>query len=266
MIEKLKVSLIGCGRLGSAMAKGLLSFDKQFDVVIYDRNPEKLSAIKKLYNGGNLTIASDISAAAKSPIVILLVKPDSLKDTLQQIENELDDDVLIISCAASKTISEIKSYLRKNFATARAMPNTALEKLASYTTFFLNIEDQQKKHVERIEAIFNPLGKAEMLNEESGFQMAGAVLGCSPAYLLKVVKALEEGGIEAGLPAKTALNYAKGALLATYKLLEDDTNPSERIKQIASPGGITQMGLNSLDKDKFEESLKKALQITKTRV
>ena len=66
-VEKKRVLVIGCGGLGKCIAYALLSENSLVD--IYDKNPKRALAFKKLVNG-NLYVIADLASSAKYDLVI----------------------------------------------------------------------------------------------------------------------------------------------------------------------------------------------------
>ncbi|MDZ5001662.1 pyrroline-5-carboxylate reductase, partial [Clostridium perfringens] len=94
-----KIGFIGCGNMGKAMLKGLLSSEEisSKDIIISTRSEESRDKILKEFEV-KCTL-SNIEVAKESEILFLAVKPNMYKQIIEEIKNFLKDDVIIISIA-----------------------------------------------------------------------------------------------------------------------------------------------------------------------
>jgi pyrroline-5-carboxylate reductase len=94
------------------------------------------------------------------------------------------------------------------------------------------------------------LGSAEWITDESKFDLVTALAGSGPGFVYRFIDALASAGGQLGLPSDQAERLAlqmvegAGALAAASPY-----TPSELASRVASPGGMTQKGLDVLDDD-----------------
>ncbi len=92
------------------------------------------------------------------------------------------------------------------------------------------------------------LGTAEWLSGESQFDLVTALAGSGPGFTYRFIDALAEGAIRLGLEPAQAQRLAvqmvdgAGALAAA-----SPDSPGVLAARVASPGGMTQKGLDVLD-------------------
>jgi pyrroline-5-carboxylate reductase len=83
-------------------------------------------------------------------------------------------------------------------------------------------------------------------------------MGCTPGYLALIAEILVEAGVREGLTEDQARRMAAKAMSATGKLL-DLREPGELKRAVASPGGMTEAGLNELEEHNLREVLQAAV-------
>jgi pyrroline-5-carboxylate reductase len=86
--------------------------------------------------------------------------------------------------------------------------------------------------------------------------------GSGPAYVYKMIEALTEGGVKAGLPKKTAGKLALQTVLGAATTVKKTGIPPAKLRaMVTSPGGTTIEGLKALDKRKFSQALVEAVAV-----
>lgn len=191
---------------------------------------------------------TDNSLAIKdSEIVILAVKPWLIDGVLDEIKPALKDEQMVISVAANVRNPRIDVY---------AMPNIAAE-FGQSMTFIERTEDPEK--AEAAEKLMSLLGKAKIVEQR---QMAAGMMmaGCGIAYVMRMVRAMMEGGVEMGFYPKDAQQIAMQTMQGAVTLLEETgLHPEAAIDKVTTPGGVTIKGLNELDHAGFNSAVIRCL-------
>lgn len=247
-----KISIIGGGNLGTAIAEGLLKskFSKASEIIVTKRN---LATLKSLKEKG-IAITDNNAAAVKiSDVIILAVKPFQVNDVLNIIKKELTSGKLLISVVTGVTIQEMDSIIKKKLPVFRAMPNTAIAIQESMTC----VCSQQASAVDSkyVYELFSTLGKVVTIEEK--LMEAATILGaCGTAYAMRYIRANIQGGIEIGFDAATAsLIAAQTVKGAAELLLQKGTHPEQEIDKVTTPKGCTIAGLNEMEHQGFSSSL-----------
>lgn len=250
-----KISIIGGGNLGSAIAEGLIKskFCKPADLTITKRNTGTLFTLK----AKGIMVSSDNNAAVKNAdIIILAVKPFQVKDVLDGFKKDLKKQ-LLVSVVTGVLIEEIKDVIKKPLPVFRAMPNTAIAIQQSMTCIsYHNANEEQVKYVNEL---FETLGRVVTIDEK--LMNAATVLGaCGTAYAMRYIRANIQGGIEIGFDAVTAnLIAAQTVKGAAELLLQKGTHPEQEIDKVTTPKGCTIAGLNEMEHQGFSSSLIKGI-------
>ena len=95
---------------------------------------------------------------------------------------------------------------------------------------------------------------------ESLMDAGCSLSGCGPAFVFKFIRALAQGGMNAGIDEATAIELAAQTVIGAAKLLTaSPLDPQTLIQNVCSPGGSTIEGVKSLDADDFEATVAKAV-------
>lgn len=267
----MKITIIGAGNIGGAIARGLAKGNmfKASDITCTAQSEATLDKMKAA-NPDFVVSLDNIEAVKGADIIVIAVKPWRVEEIVDQIKGVLDSDKqIIVSVAAGITFETLNTYLTKKTsyedwvtpALFRIMPNTAIEVLSSMT--FVSAHNASKEQCDLIVSIFNELGNA-MLVEERLMGAGTALASSGIAFALRYIRAAIEGGVELGFYPKQAqeivVHTVKGA---TDLLLENKSNPETEIDKVTTPGGITIKGLNEMEMSGFTSSVIKGLKASK---
>ena len=267
----MRISIIGSGNIGGAIARGLAkgTMFKASDITCTAQSDETLEKMRKIDPDFILT-HDNVEAARNADIIIIAVKPWRVEMIIDEIKSVLDfERQMIVSVAAGVTFDLLNTYLTKNtdfdcLATPtifRIMPNTAIEVMSSMT--FVSARNASKEQTDLIIRIFNELGNAMLVEER--LMAAGTALASSGiAFALRYISAAIEGGVELGFYPKQAqeivVHTVKGAV---DLLLENKSNPEMEIDKVTTPGGITIKGLYEMELSGFTSSVIRGLKASK---
>ena len=89
---------------------------------------------------------------------------------------------------------------------------------------------------------------------------AGAVSGCSPAYVFMFIEAMADAAVAQGMPRKQAYQFAAQSVLGSAKMvLETGMHPGELKDMVCSPAGTTIEGVRILEQKGFRSAVFEAL-------
>ena len=247
-----KITIIGGGNLGTAIAEGLLKskFSKAAEIIITKRNTSTLKLLKEK----GVEITDDNSTAVKkSEVIILAVKPFQVDEVLNGIKKELGADKILISVVTGVLISEMEAIVKKNISYFRAMPNTAIAIQESMTC--ICSKDADSATIKYVNELFCTVGKVVTIDEKL-MEAATILAACGTAYAMRYIRANIQGGIEIGFDAATAsLIAAQTVKGAAELLLQKGTHPEQEIDKVTTPKGCTIAGLNEMEHQGFSSSL-----------
>jgi len=252
-----KISIIGGGNLGMAIAEGLIQsgFISPGQIMITRRSIEKLHALE---GKGVIVSANNEDALNFASLVILAVKPFQVEEVLQKLNDKFKKGKhTLVSVVTGVSIQHIARLLPEQVSIVRAMPNTAIAIRESMTC--LSTKDVNTEQFQAISEIFNQLGSTVKIDEK--LMDAATVLGaCGTAFAMRYIRANIQGGIEIGFDAATAsLIAAQTVKGAAELLLKKQTHPEQEIDKVTTPKGCTIAGLNEMEHRGFSSSLIKGL-------
>lgn len=254
------VGFIGTGNMASAIIKGLLSSGmlKGEDIAIYDIDKDKADALSKAY--GLKLLQSEKEIAKSCDRVVLSVKPNVFPSLLEKIDSELkENNPLIISIAAGKTIDFISECLSYDAKIVRVMPNINA-KVGGAVSAYCGKSNVSEDELNFVKNFCESFGIAVNI-EEKLFSVYSAIGGCSPAFAYMFIDSLARAAVKNGMTKAQALKVAAGAVSGSAKMiLESDEHPWALIDQVCSPGGTTIEGVASLQSDGFEAAVTAAVE------
>ena len=259
----MKLSIIGAGNIGSAIARGLRSSSliNTLEICCADISLDALNRIKKNDSGINIT-TSNIEAVKNADIVIVAVKPWFIETVINEIKEEMDyKRQIFVSIAAGIEFEKLCQYLKNENdhipVIFRIIPNTAIEVKESVN--FVSAFNASQEHIDTINNIFNELGLT-ILIEERLMGAGTALASCGIAYAFRYIRAAVEGAVELGLNPELAKRIELQTLKGAVTLLErNNSHPEAEIDKVTTPGGITIKGLNAMEEAGFTNTVIKGL-------
>jgi pyrroline-5-carboxylate reductase len=241
---KEKIGLIGVGNMGGAILEGLLTKELAGanQIWVYDKLTDKAAEFKSRWKVHQAP--SNAELVRESEILILAVKPQDLKTTLDEMKVQFKDYHVMISILAGTPVQKIQDAAGRKMDMVRAMPNLGAKVGASLTA----ITGTTPKALAAAEAIFSGCGKTMRLDEKY-FDLITALSGSGPAYFFYLMELMAKEGREKGLSADesklVAVQTALGAALLAASSNED---PAVLRERVTSKGGTTEAALKELVK------------------
>ena len=251
------VAVVGGGHMGTALARGFADHSKlQPRIVVADRNEHKLN----VYSQPSIATTQDTASAVnEAQVVVLAVKPQSIKSVVEDHIDALREK-LVVSVAAGVPMHLLEEWLGKETSIVHAMPNlpVALGVGMIGLTSNSNVSPEQKQLTEKL---FAGTGELVWLQDDRHVDVATAVSGSGPAYFFYAMEAMIRAAESIGLDRQTAKRFVVGtALGAATMASKSEHDPSELRSQVASPGGTTERALATLDDNRVQESIVQAVQ------
>ncbi len=237
----LRIFQFGCGNMGGAMLAGWLAggFDAAAFTVI---DP----SLKTAPEGVRLLETAPLSEVA-ADVVVLGFKPQQLPTAAAAVAPLVGDGTLVLSILAGVDLVTLRGTFPAARAIVRVMPNLAAALGKSPIALFGDATDQARATTD---ALMAPLGQAEWLAQESAMDLVTALAGSGPGFVYRFIDALAGGAAALGLPRDQADRLALAMIEGAVQLAAASPhNPAELARRVASPGGVTQAGLDVLDAD-----------------
>jgi len=249
-----KLLLIGAGAMGEALLAGILAAKRLSpeQVVVVEPNYDKELLLRDRYG---VEVTSELGYRNYGPddVCLFAVKPQIAHAVLTDLAPRLDR-TLFISIAIGVTIADYYQVLDADIPVVRTMPNMPIS-IGEGMTLISCSENVTEEKRDIATQLFESAGRCEHIPEE--WQSAGATIsGSGPAYFSYVIDALITAGAEAGLPADLSKRLATQTAIGVSKMiLETGRSPREIMQATASPGGITEASLKTLDKEGVSQAI-----------
>lgn len=257
----MKVTIIGAGNMGGAIARGLAkgTIINTAEITVSDPSEPTLQALQKEYPDINI-MCDNKTAIVDADLIIVAVKPWLVKPVLAELS--LQPQQVLVSIAAGISFEQLVEYTALPEQTMfRLIPNTAISQLESMT--LIASYKATPVHEKLLIDIFNEMGMAMMI-PESQLAATTALTSCGIAYVLKYIQAAMQAGVEMGLYPKDAQRMvAQSVKGAASLILNNDTHPSIEIDKVTTPGGITIKGINELEHAGFTSAIIKAMKASR---
>ena len=203
------------------------------------------------------------SALAEVDIVVVACKPqqfNSLNPTITTAAN----GKLFISVLAGTTLRQLDARFPGARNIVRTMPNTPGQ-IGEGSTAYSSLRPLSQADEGTIEGILRTLGNIHSVDEAS-IDAVTALSGSGPAYIFEFAAALQQAGMEAGLPSELATALTNETLLGAAKLLnQSNETPDSLIEAVTSPGGTTAAGLKVMKEANFRRLVSEVVTAAKKR-
>lgn len=180
--------------------------------------------------------------------VMLGMKPQKLAEAAPGLEPLAGPDTVVISVLAGVDLATLARHFPRAGGVVRLMPNLAAA--LGKSPIALVARGLANGRREEVTALAEQLGRAEWLADESQFDLVTALAGSGPGFLYRFVDALAAGASRLGLEEAQAQRLAVQMVEGAAALAAGSPfSPAELARRVASPGGMTQKGLDVLDAD-----------------
>jgi pyrroline-5-carboxylate reductase len=263
MQGNLKIGFIGGGNMASALIGGLAGkLTDGANIHVVDPNA---AALQKLREQFGVTTAQQTDAAlAKCDVVVLSVKPQQMKDVVQQLRPHISSQ-LVLSIAAGIRAVDLSRWLGGHDAIVRTMPNTPAL-IGKGITGMVAMAGVSKEQREAADAIMRAVGATVWLDDEALIDPVTAVSGSGPAYVFYFIEAMQQAAQEMGLTAEQGTQLAIATFAGASELAAQSTEPVSVLRdRVTSKGGTTYAALTSMEASGVKDAIAKALKAAAAR-
>jgi pyrroline-5-carboxylate reductase len=258
----IKVGFLGFGRMGTALASGILSAKvlSAAQIWAYDPDASAKTRVKKLKVKAAKTAAQVV---AQADLIFLCVKPQMMAQTLGELTATLADmrvdKKVFVSIAAGITIEKLETWLGKGFPILRVMPNTPALLNAGMSAVSKG-KFATAQHEKWVKILLSAVGEVIALPEKA-MDAVTALSGSGPAYVFYLAEAMMESAKLMGLDDDAARLLTHQTVYGAGRMLRERAESAEELRhQVTSPGGTTAAALQSFENQNFKFIVHAALQ------
>lgn len=245
---------LGGGRITGALCAGLRLGGDRRRIVVYDRHPEKVRAMRR---ESRVEIARDLTSAIESAeMVIVAVRPASVKEMLGEVAAcAAKLPRLWVTLAAGIPLENLRTWL-PSVRWVRVMPSPVcrIGKGLNPVCFDAGVSEREKRLVRQM---FRQVGPTFEIPES---QLDAITATHSATHGYHALAALAKGARDAGLDEKTALIAAAHALgdgILYWR--ESGLSLEELLEEAATPGGIAAATMAAMDEAGYGRAVAKGL-------
>jgi pyrroline-5-carboxylate reductase len=242
------VGFCGSGNMAAAFARGWAGQWEQ--MLFFDPDSERAGKLARELGGE--VVGSNGELAERADVVLLAVKPGALR----QAAGELAGAKSVISILGATPLEDVQAAF-PNTEVGRIMPNVAVEVGSGVLCIAGEFSSEVREKL-------SVLGSVVEL-PDSQFDLATAVMACSPAYFALVAEALADAGVSAGLDEELVERLVVEAAAGTGSLMRV-RRPADVRVSVTSPGGSTEAGLDALDREGAREAFAAAVRASLERM
>jgi pyrroline-5-carboxylate reductase len=246
---------LGAGRITGALVAGLHLGGYKRPIIVYDRNPKKLSALRRAFP---VEAVRDLATAIeRAEILVVAVQPAAVADLLEEVVRcGATPPALAVSLAAGIPLSKLRARLKPPVRWARAMPSPVCRIGRGLTalTFGPGLDSTSRK---KVRALFACVGSLVEIPEHRFDVFCTAF---SPSYGYHALETLAKAARGAGLDPKTSLTAAAHALAEGILYWEQSGEKlANLLHEAATPGGIAAATMQSMDEAGYVKAIARGL-------
>jgi len=234
---------LGGGRITRALAAGLRLAGYKREIVVYDRNPEKVRALRRESQvEGARSLAS---AVERAEMLVIAVRPGSVQEMLDEVAAcGVPAPGLCVSLAAGIPLRNLRAWLGPPVRWARAMPSPVCRIGRGLTPVSFDRSVTKSERV-RVRLFFEHVGPVLNLPER---QFDAITATHSPTHGYHALATLAKAAQDAGLDRKTALIAAAHALSDGIVYWRGSGQSlHDLLHEAATPGGIAAATMSAMD-------------------
>lgn len=248
------ITFLGGGRITGALAAGLRLAGDQREIVVYDRHPEKVRALRR---ESRVVVARDLqSAVERAGMLIIAVRPGSVKQMLTEVaDSGAVSPKLCVSLAAGIPLRNLQAWLA-GVSWVRAMPSPTCRMGQGFTPLAFDRRVPRRDRA-RVRELFARVGVIVEIPER---QMDAITATASPTHGYHALAKLAQAAQDAGLDRATALAAAAHALADGISYWRKSRGElSELLQEAATPGGIAAATMAAMDQAGYGRVVGKGL-------
>jgi pyrroline-5-carboxylate reductase len=245
----MKLGLIGAGNMASALARGIGE-----PVFVHDVDQAKARALAEELGGQ--AVGSNAELAERADALVLCHKPKQLEEVAAEVATVRARVVISILAA---TTTEQLSAAYPDASIYRFIPNMNAEVGRGVLCYVAGPRSSEGPEDEILD-LMGRAGAVIRLADEPLIEPAMALMSCGPAFMALVAESFAEAGAAHGLDPDDAVLMVVETMggTADYLAQHDYDGPGLRAR-VATPGGVTEKGLITLEERGLREVCRAAV-------
>ncbi|MFA9218123.1 MAG: pyrroline-5-carboxylate reductase [Sphingomonadaceae bacterium] len=266
-----KIVFVGGGNMAAALIAGLAGrLTAGANIHVADPNPASLATLQAQYGvstSDGAASAAGTAAIAAADVIVLAVKPQSMKEVARQLLPALAAarQPLIVSIAAGIRAADLARWLGGYAAIVRCMPNTPAL-IGMGITGMVAAAGVSAAQRDSADAILRAVGPTVWLDDEAKIDAVTAVSGSGPAYVFYFIEAMQQAALELGLSAEQGAQLALATFAGAAQLAAQSSEPVSLLRErVTSKGGTTYAALSSMEDSGVRQAIVTAMKAAAAR-
>jgi pyrroline-5-carboxylate reductase len=264
------IAILGAGSMGRAILQGLLSPHVHVASGIRITNRRVESAAEFATEPRvSAWVTSDNEHANReavrgASVVIVAVKPADIEELVADVAADLDDDAVVVSVAAGKTLAQLQAAAGDKRAVMRAMPNTPAQIRRGVTGIAVG-DHVSAAQRDLVESVFATVGSVVVVDEER-LNALTSISGSGPAYVFYLIEQWEQAARDLGFTHDEAALLVRETVRGAAELvLATGEQPEELRRRVTSPQGTTERAVGVFQQANLAEVFETAMQAAMAR-
>jgi pyrroline-5-carboxylate reductase len=241
---------MGSALIQTFLSRGILEAE---EILGTHHDPRRARQIHRAL--GITAVTDNRAAVARSDLVLLCVRPQQMPALLNEIADSILPRHTVVSTAVGVPLSWLRRRLPRCGGLFHVHPPSQLTTGATGLSFLARTRGSPAARLRQVTALFRGLGPVICVPEKR-IDVYAIFAGCGPAFWAHLGLLWTKLGGRFGIPPSIARQVVAATLAGLSKGAEGGTVRLERlIENIATPGGITEAGLRSLERAELEKVL-----------
>lgn len=251
----MKIAVLGCGNMASAIVKGIHQKDKSVEFFTFTPSSVRAQSLATEVSGKSVTNLLELTDI---DFWMLGFKPQQLNDFVSSYPGLLKNQNIISMLAATSVDTLSSIFESKNIY--RVMPNTPVAINEGITLLYQNLS-ANKDSGKNVLSLFNYLGLTIQTDSEEQFNNLTVISGSGPAYVYYFLKQYIDAAIKYKLDPILAKKMVTQLFVGASNFAQSsDLSLHEMISAVTSKGGVTIEAIKKLQEDSTENTIAVSLE------
>lgn len=239
----MRLSVFGCGNMGSAVTKAIRNADNDIEIYTYTPSGSKAQKLAKSVKGFQQV---KVQSMFPCDVMMLGMKPQQFAQFAESIQASLKENTLVISLLAGVEIHSIEQKLNTK-RVIRLMPNTPTlvgrGVIPYVTSAELNRTDK-----DLLMKWLHDSSKLITLQTEDQMDRVMAISASGPGLLFEMAEIMYQKLLNDKLSEKDARLIVSELFAGTGELMHSEHETFAELRnRVTSKGGVTEASLNILN-------------------
>ena len=252
-----RYAFIGCGNMGRAMAKGLLTQKAcpSNKILGIDPNPVARQTMHSLGITSHATAEKTLGSAG---LVVLACKPQNAEEVCLELRPWLSAQQPVLSILAGVGCARLLNWLGER-PVIRVMPNTPAQIGQGMSVYYAR-QPLTQREARLVSQLLQASGQFFAVKQETQLDAATAISGSGPAYAFFLAEHWMKAAHALGFDEEQSAQLVKQTLLGSAMLLcQNPEHISTLRQQITSKGGTTEAALTYFGENSMGEIIEQGI-------